>query len=180
MNQGDSIDIFTTLERHTKEIKLPNRRTSMCVYVQSEPQNTDNNWRIEIPFLCSLFVWLFCFAQPTFAIYGKSQIFPMHAGNGVCAVCGAKSAPSLGCIPCFLLMMTGSPQACTCPHLERPDWFPRTWSSALSLKRFQMRVEPRMDVNLLELSYELMRRCGPFIYQSFCCLSLRSLYLFLF
>lgn len=178
MNQGDWL--FTCLERHT-EIKLSSRGTSLCVYVQSEPHNTDNYWRVEILFLSSLFAcFCFCFAQPTFVIYGKSQIFPIHAGNGVCAVCCAESAPSLGCIPCFLLMMTGSPQACTCPHLERPDWFPQTWSSALSLNRFQMRVEPRMDVNLLELSHELKRRCGIFIYQSFCCLSLRSLYLFLF
>lgn len=138
------------------------------------------DWDLVSGFFC-LFVCfvMFCFAPPTFLIHGKSQIFPKHAVIGVCAVCGAESAPSLGCIPCFLLMMTGSsPQASTCPHLERPDWFPGTWSTALSLKRFQMRVEPRTDVNLLELSHELKRRCGIFIYQSFCCLPLRSLSLF--
>lgn len=58
MNQGDSIDFFTCIERHTKEIKLPNRGTTLCVYVQSEPQNTDNYRSIEIQFLGSLFVWL--------------------------------------------------------------------------------------------------------------------------
>lgn len=52
-------------------------------------------------------------------------------------------------ILCFLLMMTRSPQASTCPLFGRPDWFPRSWSTALSLWRFQMscRVQnPRMDV----------------------------------
>lgn len=171
--------LFTCLERHT-EIKLPNRGTSLCFYVQSEPHNTDNYRRIEIQFLGSLFVCCFVVLNQHLQIYSKSQIFPIYAGNGLGAVCGAESAPSLGCIPCFLLMMTGSPQACTCPHLQRPDWFPQTWSSALSLNRFQMRVEPRMDVNLLEHSHELKRRCGIFIYYSFCCLSLRSLYLFIF
>lgn len=36
-------------------------------------------------------------------------------------------------ILCFLLMMTGSLQAFTCPHLRRPDWFPWNWSTAHSL-----------------------------------------------
>lgn len=59
---------------------------------------------------------------------------------------GLKMPPPPAHVPCFLLMMTGSPQACTCPHLGRPDWLPWTWSTALSLERFQMRVEPHMDV----------------------------------
>lgn len=76
----------------------------------------------------------------------KKKQFWEHGGRSVCPVCGAENAPPPSHIPCFLLMMTGSPQACTCPHLGRPDWFPRTWSTALSPKRFQIRVEPRMDV----------------------------------
>lgn len=50
--------LFTCLERHTKEIELPNSGKSLCVYVQSEPHNTDNHWRIEVQFLGCLFVCL--------------------------------------------------------------------------------------------------------------------------
>lgn len=75
----------------------------------------------------------------------KKKQFREHGGSSV-SVCGAENGPPPSHIQCFLLMMTGSPQACTCPHLGRSDWFPWTWSTALSPKRFQMRVEPRMDV----------------------------------
>lgn len=56
------------------------------------------------------------------------------------------SPPPTSQILCFLLMMTGSPQASTCPHLGRPDWFPWSWSTALSLKRFQMSCWVRTHV----------------------------------